>query len=57
MTPLPKKRHSTRRQGIRRATHKLTLPHLISCPNCHQPTLAHRACTHCGFYKGRRVTK
>jgi len=56
MTPLTKRRHSTMRQGKRRATHKLILPTLIDCPNCHQPTRPHSACSHCGFYKGRKIT-
>jgi large subunit ribosomal protein L32 len=25
------------------------------CPNCHEPKLPHRACPHCGRYKGREV--
>ncbi len=57
MTPLTKRRWSTLRQGRRRATIKLPLPQLIACPQCHQPTFPHRACQHCGFYKGRKVTK
>ncbi|MDO8487780.1 MAG: 50S ribosomal protein L32 [bacterium] len=55
MTPLPKRRHSTRRQGKGRAAHHLTLPTLVECSNCHQPTRPHRACAHCGFYNGKKV--
>lgn len=57
MTPLQKRRHSTARQGKRRASIKLTLPHVTVCTNCHQLTRAHIACAHCGFYKGAKVTK
>jgi large subunit ribosomal protein L32 len=28
---------------------------MAECPECHQPTLPHRACPHCGKYKGREV--
>lgn len=55
MTPLTKRRHSTGRQGRRRATHKMILPNLVACTNCHQPTRTHRMCAHCGFYKGKKV--
>lgn len=43
------------RQGRRRATQRITLPTLVSCPNCHQPTFPYRACRHCRFYKGQKV--
>ncbi len=55
MTPLQKRRHSTRRQGNRRATIKLTLAQLVPCANCKQPTRSHETCPHCGFYKGKKV--
>ncbi|HJZ05120.1 50S ribosomal protein L32 [Candidatus Amesbacteria bacterium RIFCSPHIGHO2_01_FULL_48_32] len=53
MTPLPKRRWSTHRQGKRRATHKISIPALVPCSNCHQPTRPHRVCSHCGYYHGR----
>lgn len=28
---------------------------LSTCPNCGEVKLPHRACPHCGFYKGRQV--
>ena len=55
MTPLQKRRHSTMRQGKRRATIRLVLPQLIECANCHQPTRPHRVCPHCGLYKGKKI--
>ncbi|OGD10620.1 50S ribosomal protein L32 [Candidatus Amesbacteria bacterium RIFOXYB1_FULL_44_23] len=55
MTPLTKKRHSTARQGKRRASIKLTLPTLVACSNCHKPTRSHAACSYCHFYKGQKV--
>ncbi|MBI5358550.1 MAG: 50S ribosomal protein L32 [Candidatus Amesbacteria bacterium] len=54
MTPLTKRRWSTRRQGIRRASIKLTLPTLIECKKCHELILPHRACKFCGSYKDKK---
>ena len=28
---------------------------VISCPNCKEPVLPHRACSSCGQYAGREV--
>ena len=25
------------------------------CPHCHEPKPPHRACPHCGYYRGRQV--
>ncbi|MBI4099748.1 50S ribosomal protein L32 [Candidatus Microgenomates bacterium] len=55
MTPLPKRKLSTRRQGDRRSHFKLSLLGLILCPNCKKPYLPHRMCRHCGYYKGKLV--
>jgi large subunit ribosomal protein L32 len=57
MTPLQKRRHSTMRQGKRRASIRLSLPTLVECPNCHKATRSHQACAYCGFYKGLKATK
>ena len=27
----------------------------VNCPNCGEPTRPHRACRHCGHYRGRCV--
>ncbi len=53
--PNPKKRHSSSRQGMRRANWKLSLPSINSCPQCGQPKLPHRICSSCGFYNGELV--
>ncbi|HXI38830.1 MAG TPA: 50S ribosomal protein L32 [Bryobacteraceae bacterium] len=53
--PNPKRRHSAARRGNRRAHDKLKQPGLSECPNCHEQKLPHRACPHCGQYKGREV--
>lgn len=51
----PKRRHSNRRTANRRAHDHLHAPNLVECPNCHELKLPHRACPHCGMYKGREV--
>jgi large subunit ribosomal protein L32 len=53
--PNPKRRHSKRRTSQRRAHDHLTPPAFTECPNCHEMKQPHRACPHCGFYKGREV--
>jgi len=53
--PNPKRRHSARRTQNRRAHHALRAVAKSECPNCHEPKLPHRACPHCGQYKGREV--
>ncbi|MBI4130595.1 50S ribosomal protein L32 [Candidatus Roizmanbacteria bacterium] len=55
MTPLPKRRHSTQRQGKRRAAIRLTLPVLVRCAQCEQLILPHQVCSHCGYYRGKDV--
>ncbi|MFZ2199251.1 MAG: 50S ribosomal protein L32, partial [Microgenomates group bacterium] len=45
MTPLPKRKWSTRRQGKRRASIKLALPQLTKCTNCGQMKKSHTVCT------------
>ena len=55
--PNPKRRHSKRRTSARRTHDSLRRPILAECPNCHEPKLPHRVCTHCGKYKGREVVE
>jgi large subunit ribosomal protein L32 len=41
---------------MRRANHdKVTAPQLVACANCGEPSVSHRACPSCGFYKGKKV--
>ncbi|MBP9703011.1 50S ribosomal protein L32 [Candidatus Woesebacteria bacterium] len=47
MTPLPKRRWSTRRQGKRRASISLDLPKLVKCKNCAQMKQSHTVCQNC----------
>ena len=53
--PNPVKRHSKSRKNKRRSHDALTLPTISICPQCSESKLPHRACPHCGFYKGREV--
>ena len=53
--PNPKRRHSQERSSTRRAHDFLKRPGMAECPHCHQPTLPHRACPHCGKYRDREV--
>jgi len=53
--PNPKRRHSKARRDSRRAHDHLTAPTPSVCPQCQEPTLPHRVCGKCGFYKGRQV--
>ncbi|NQU02791.1 MAG: 50S ribosomal protein L32 [Syntrophaceae bacterium] len=51
----PVKRHSKARRNRRRAHDALTLPSISLCPQCNEAKVPHRACPHCGTYKGREV--
>jgi large subunit ribosomal protein L32 len=53
--PLPKRKLSKRRKYNRRNHDKLTLPHIVTCPNCNKPVRAHHVCKECGYYKGEQV--
>ncbi|NLP37226.1 MAG: 50S ribosomal protein L32 [Firmicutes bacterium] len=54
---VPKRKTSKQRRNKRRTHWKLTVPGLVSCPQCHEPKLPHRVCVHCGYYKGREVVE
>lgn len=55
MAPLPKRRHSTRRGGKRKAAIKLEITGLVKCPKCGAWKLPHRVCADCGYYDGRAI--
>ncbi len=57
MTPLPKRKVSKGRRDRRRAHDAVGTPNLSVCSNCSQPVLPHRACPHCGYFRGRQVVK
>ncbi len=57
MTPLPKRRHSTRRGGKRKAAIKYSNLGLTVCPQCKTLRMAHRVCGTCGYYDGKEIIK
>lgn len=54
---VPARRVSKTRKNTRRANLKVSAPTFVKCPNCGEMTIPHRACTSCGFYKGKEVVK
>jgi large subunit ribosomal protein L32 len=50
-------RHHTKSKVGRRRSHQALKPkrNIIPCPECKHPTLAHHACSVCGYYRGRKV--
>ncbi len=53
---VPKRRTTRSKRNMRRANHdKVTAPQLVACANCGEPSVSHRACPSCGFYKGKKV--
>lgn len=52
---VPKQRHTKGRRNRRRANIKIASKRMIACPKCSKATLGHKACPHCGFYKGKEV--
>jgi large subunit ribosomal protein L32 len=55
--PNPKRRTSKARRDRRRSHHALEQPATSSCPNCGEAKMPHRACPHCGHYRGRQVVE
>jgi large subunit ribosomal protein L32 len=55
MPPLPKRKYPKSRQGKRRSHIHLQMGHVIECPQCRSPRLAHHACPTCGHYHGRQA--
>jgi large subunit ribosomal protein L32 len=52
MTPLPKRRLSSARQGKRRQSISLPKTTLVKCENCKNLKIPHQVCGNCGTYKG-----
>ena len=52
---VPKRRTSAAKRDKRRAHDALQAPHVIACPQCGEATQRHRACPHCGTYRGHKV--
>ncbi|MDG1476332.1 MAG: 50S ribosomal protein L32 [Vicingaceae bacterium] len=53
----PKRRTSNQRRDKRRTHYKAVAPTLSSCSNCNAPTLYHRVCGECGFYRGKQAVE
>ncbi len=51
--PVPAFRNSRSRVRRRRSHHALKPVQGTVCANCSATILPHRACQHCGFFKGR----
>lgn len=53
MTPLPKRKHTKARTGLRKnaATNRLSIPALVKCANCGELKFPHTVCKFCGKYK------
>lgn len=51
----PKRRASKSRRGQRRSHWALKKPQITLCPECEEPSLPHRVCMNCGFYKNETV--
>jgi len=55
---VPKRKTTSSKSKMRRAQHdKVTPVSLVPCPNCAAPSLPHRACGACGFYKGKKAVQ
>jgi large subunit ribosomal protein L32 len=55
MGALPKKKVSRARRGGRRAHIHLTVPTLMTCPQCQARKVTHHVCPNCGTYNGNQV--
>ncbi|MBI2013233.1 MAG: 50S ribosomal protein L32 [Candidatus Colwellbacteria bacterium] len=55
MGGVPVKRHSKSKVGRRRSHLARTPLSLMPCPKCKAPTMPHKACPNCGFYKERKT--
>jgi len=53
--PVPKQKMAKSRTRRRRAHDALTSPATSNCSKCGEAKIPHRVCTHCGFYRGRKV--
>ncbi len=52
---VPKRKTSKERKRKRRSHHALTAPNVVTCPECGEARMSHRACPACGFYNGMKV--
>ena len=54
---VPFRRTSKTKKRMRRTHLKKTAAAVTVCPNCGNTIQPHRACTKCGYYKGKEVIK
>jgi len=54
---VPKKRRTSSSVGRRRSHHGLKPLTLNKCPQCGKAVEPHKACSFCGYYKGREAVK
>ena len=52
---VPFRRTSKTKKRMRRTHLKKTAAPIVICPNCGAALQPHRACTKCGYYKGKDV--
>lgn len=48
-------RHTSGHTRNRRSHHFLKKIGVLSCSKCGEPSLPHKVCKNCGFYKGKEV--
>ncbi len=53
--PVPKKRTSKSKKGMRRSHHALSVPAFSECPECSEMKRPHMVCPECGHYKDKEI--
>ncbi|MCP8616619.1 50S ribosomal protein L32 [Salirhabdus salicampi] len=54
---VPFRRTSKKVKRQRRTHKKLSVPGMVECSNCGEPTKAHHVCKSCGHYDGKQVVE
>ena len=54
---VPKKRITSSSKKQRASHFAIKKQNLVKCNNCQAALLPHRACSQCGWYKGKKVIK
>lgn len=54
---LPGHRHTSSKRKRRASHHALKTVNTTTCAQCKAQRLQHRACSSCGYYRGRPVVK
>lgn len=55
MGGVPTKHHTRSKTGRRRSHLALKPQNIAVCSECKHPVASHKACSNCGFYKGKKV--